>query len=70
MLYRNDDGRHPSLLVENGETVTVSANGAHAAGIPLLTMRPATRRSMRIAGRGAEARATQDGVLAEERSRP
>ena len=40
MLYRNEDGRFPSLLVEDGETVTLSVKSARETGIPILKMRP------------------------------
>jgi len=49
MLYRNDDGRHPSLLVEDGETVTIGAKGVHD-GIPVAMMRPRTTAAIMVLG--------------------
>ena len=48
MIYRNEDGRYPSVLVEDGETVTISARNAHEAGIPILKMRPRTTAALLV----------------------
>jgi hypothetical protein len=48
MLFHNEDGRHPSLLVEDGETVTISARDAHENGIPIQRMRPRTTAALLV----------------------
>jgi len=52
MIYHNKDGRHPSVLVEDGETLKLSAKDAKEIGIPLLEMRPRTTAALLVlAGR-------------------
>jgi len=48
MLYRGGDGRPPALVIEDGETVTISAARAPEAGIPLLKMRPRTTAALLV----------------------
>jgi hypothetical protein len=48
MLYHNEDGRFPSLFIEDGETVTISTRDARETGIPVLTMRPRTTAALLV----------------------
>jgi hypothetical protein len=48
MLYHNEDGRAPSLLVEDGETVTISARDVRETGIPILKMRARTTTALLV----------------------
>ena len=57
MLYPNDDGRHPSLLVEDGETVTIGLRDAREIGMPVFTVRPRTTVAMMVLGGRALAQA-------------
>lgn len=50
MIYRNEDRHYPSLLVEDGETVTISARDAHETGIPVLRMQPRTTAALLVLG--------------------
>jgi hypothetical protein len=50
MLYRNENGRPPSLLVGDGETVTISATGARSVGMTPLKMRPRTTAALLVLG--------------------
>lgn len=49
MLYRNSDGRYPSLVVADGKTVTLSGKAGSASGVPVLAMRPRTTASLLLA---------------------
>jgi hypothetical protein len=42
MIYRSEESRHPSLLVEDGETAVVSAHADRALGLSVLKLRPRT----------------------------
>lgn len=55
-LYCNVDDRHPSLLVEDGETVRISAKGERATpGLSLVKIRPRTTAALLVlAGRPPE----------------
>jgi len=46
MIYANDNGAYPSLLVEDGETVTITARDMHETGI--LRMRPRTTAALLV----------------------
>ncbi|HXB72348.1 MAG TPA: hypothetical protein VNY05_29180 [Candidatus Acidoferrales bacterium] len=48
MIYRNPDGRYPSLLVEDGQTLTISARDAREIGVPMLTMQPRTTAALLV----------------------
>ena len=54
-VYRNSDGRYPSLLVPEGQTVTISASEARASGISFTAMQPRTTAALMVlAGQTSE----------------
>lgn len=49
-IFPNPDGKYPSLFVADGQTVTISAKGAHKAGIPMLKVQPRTTAALMVLG--------------------
>lgn len=47
-IYRNEEGQPPSLLVEDGETVTISLRDADETGLHVVRMRPRTTAALLV----------------------
>jgi hypothetical protein len=50
MLYAKDDSRYPSVVVTDGQTLTLSGAARRVSGVPALVVRPRTTAALLLVG--------------------